>query len=65
MHVAEALDAVGFAEAVADGVVDGAGFLVALAGERVLGQLQVHVAEALDAVGLQWPVAARGLKRGL
>ena len=47
VHVAEALDAVGFAEAVADFVVDGPGFFVALAGERVLGQVQVHVAEAL------------------
>ena len=27
-------------------VVDGPGFFVALAGERVLGQAQVHVAEA-------------------
>ena len=51
MHVAEGLDAVGFAAAGADGVVDGPGFFVALAGERVLGQLQVHVAEAFDAVG--------------
>ena len=57
MHVAEALDAVGFAEAVADLVVDGPGFFVALAGERVLGQLQVHVAEASDAVGFAEAVA--------
>ena len=50
-------DAVGFAEAVADVVVDGPGFFVALAGERVLGQAQVHVAEARDAVGFAEAVA--------
>ena len=51
MHVAQAADAVGFAQAGADGPVDGQRFFVALPGLRVLGQAHMHVAQAADAVG--------------
>ena len=52
VHVAEALDAVGFAEAVADFVVDGPGFFVALAGERVLVTVVEPICAAKQDVAL-------------
>jgi hypothetical protein len=55
--VAEALDAIGLAEDVADALVEGSRFLEALASALVVGTFQGDVAEAFDAIGLAEDVA--------